>query len=83
MKKVSVEENAWIQVQSVDSGNIVTGKIGKYMDARPFDENNLAITIRGYKIPIRLDQIIRVFPKVTLKEDPRDINPSKRDMNEP
>lgn len=82
MKKVSVEEHAWIQIQNID-GEFITGQIRKYMDSRPFDETNLSITTRGYKLPIRLDQIIRVFPKVTLKEDIKNVNPSMRNANEP
>jgi hypothetical protein len=81
MKKVSVEMGSWIQIIDSD-GTIVTGLLQRYDQSRPFDEGNLCFYRNGYRIHIRLDKIIHVFPKVILEENPKDINPSKRNENE-
>jgi hypothetical protein len=82
MKKVSVELGSWIQIVDSSDGSLVTGQLEKYLSDKPFDENNLAFKRKGYHIPIFLDQIVHVFPKIELKENPQDINPSKRESNE-
>lgn len=82
MKKVSVELGSWIQIVDSSDGTLVTGQLEKYVQAKPFDENNLAFKRKGYHFLIRLEQIVHVFPKVTLIENPKDINPSKRQENE-
>lgn len=82
MKMVSVEEGAWIQIADPSSGELITGRLKRFRSALPFDESNLSFKRNGYDSPIRLEHIVRVFPKVILKENPKDINPSKRTKNE-
>jgi len=80
MKKVDVEIGAWVQAVDPVSGNLKLGRLDKYSPDKPFDENNLCLEHHGYHYPIRLEDIVRVFPKVILVE--KEINPSKRQENE-
>lgn len=80
MKKISVEIGAWVQAIDSVSGNLKLGQLDRYLKDRPFDENNLCLNHKGYQYPIRLEDIVRVFPKVILEK--KEINPSKRQENE-
>jgi hypothetical protein len=80
MKKISVEIGAWVQAIDSVSGNLKLGQLDKYAQDKPFDENNLCLKHHGFHYPIRLENIVRVFPKVILEE--KEINPSKRQENE-
>ena len=82
MGKVEVEEGSWIII-SDSNGKQKLGQVRRKDIDKPFSEKNLAIYIKGEGTSwLRLEEIIRVYPKVTVKENPKDINPSKRDDNE-
>jgi hypothetical protein len=76
-----VEEGSWIEIVN-SSGEKLLGKLERYDDTQPFDENNLCIHWSSYRIHIQLDQIIRRYPKVVLHKQLKEINPSKRTKDE-
>jgi hypothetical protein len=82
MKRVKVEEGSWVQIVDYSTGDLVVGQLIKYDDDKPFDENNLCFLRKGYHVPINIEQVVRVYPKIVLEKKLKEINPSKRTENE-
>lgn len=78
MKKVRVEEGSWVEIVNSSQERLL-GKLKKYDETLPFNEDNLCFYHEGEKTPIMLEQIVQRYPKVVLAKKIQKINPSKRE----